>query len=325
MLRHFTATLVAFLLPFTQAAFADSTENTPKDNEVFFPEDAGKKRMRIGYGRLITNDYLGDNEDRWRTGGVQTSRFWGPQWDGALPDTAGALLELRVGAEIIAPANLLTPAAGDRPYAGALSAGLHTHFQWQRMEVALGADAVFVGPGTGLNEFHGALHDLLGISQPSAATAAGQIGNVIRPTAVIEVGKTADLTENLSLRPFIEARAGDETLLRAGFDLTFGQMGRGELLARDKVTGQRYRAVRNDWSGYSFVLGADVAYVSDSIYLPGARGYVLTDTRERVRAGVHWQGESGQAVFYGLTWLGKEFEGQTENQVVGSVRFNLKF
>lgn len=325
MFRTLSAALLALALPLTSAAFAQDTAPAQAERDVPFPEDTAKKRTRIGYGRLITNDFIGDNEDRWRTGGVQTSRFWGPTWDGALPRKAGELIELRLGAEIIAPSSLTTPPAGDRPYAGALSAGLHTQFQHKKFEISAGADMVWVGPGTGLDEFQGALHDLLGVSQPSAGVVANQIGNTLRPTLVLELGQSHALSDTVSLRPFFEGRAGDETMIRAGFDLTFGQVGHGELLARDKVTGQRYRATKQDWSGYSFVLGADIAHVSDSIYLPENRGITLTDTRERVRAGLHWQNENGTAAFYGLTWLGKEFEGQSASQVVGSVRFNLEF
>lgn len=325
MLRSFLAGLLAFAVPLIPAAFADDATQPATNADVVFPEDAHKKRTRIGYGRLITNDFFGDGEDRWRTGGVQTSRVWGPQWDGALPRQIGALIELRLGAEVLAPANLVTPGAGDRPYAGALSAGLHTHYGWNALEVSMGADLVFVGPDTGLLDLQSGLHDLLGVREPSAATEAGQIQNTIRPTVVVELGKTHKLSDSVALRPFIEGRAGDETLLRAGFDLAFGQVGRGELMTRDKVTGHLYRTIRSDWTGYSFVLGADVAHVADSIYLPESGGFALNDSRERVRAGVHWQGESGRAGFYGLTWLGKEFEGQEESQVIGSIRFNLEF
>jgi hypothetical protein len=30
-------------------------------------------------------------------------------------------------------------------------------------------------------------------------------------------------------------------------------------------------------------------------------------------------------MFYGLTWLGEEFAGQSEGQLVGSVRLSLRF
>ncbi len=288
------------------------------------PVDAGP-REKLGYGRLLTNDFLGDGKDRWRTGSWTTSRVWGPAWAGRAPDRFGDLIELRLSAEIIAPQDLGNPAASDRPYAGAISIGAHTHFNLRGFETALGADMVLTGPGTGLGSFQRELHDFLGMDQPSRTLLDEQIPNGIHPTIVGEIGRDLALTPNLRLRPFLEGRAGAETMLRAGFDLTFGMVGQGELLVREGVTGQRYRVVQNgNVTGFSFLLGADIAHVADSIYLPEEDGYNLTDTRDRVRAGVHWQGKQASG-FYGLTYLGEEFEAQTEGQVVGSIRINLSF
>lgn len=281
-------------------------------------------RERLGYGRLIQNDFVGDGKDRWRTGSVASSRVWGPAGTTDLPSTFGDVLEFRLNAEIIAPDNLVTPEAGDRPFAGSLSFGLHTHFERSQIEYAVGMDMVLTGENTFLGDFQDALHGLLGVDKASDATLAAQIENGIHPTAVVEVGHTVALGEGLALRPFVEARAGVETMLRAGADLSIGSVGSGELLVRDPVSGQRYRVIENPEQGYSVVIGGDIARVSDSAYLPSASGVVVKDTRSRVRAGLHWQGEKS-SVFYGVTWLGEEFEGQSEGQAVGSVRLNLNF
>jgi hypothetical protein len=106
-------------------------------------------------------------------------------------------------------------------------------------------------------------------------------------------------------------------------DLSFGPAGRGELLVRDPVTGHRYRTVTRKDRGYTFVAGADVAKVWESLYLPAATN-TLTEARYRVRAGVHWQREAW-AGFYGLTLLGPEFVGQRESQLVGALRFQFRF
>lgn len=292
---------------------------------MMMPQDAqAQQRERIGYGRLITNDYIADGGDRWRSGSIASSRVWGRGWTGTLPTQPGEILELRFGAEIIAPDNLVTPAPGDRPYASALSAGLHTHFDRNGIEIALGADLVMTGPQTRLDRLQGAFHDLVGVDKASGATRAAQVGNAIHPTVVAEAGRTVDLSATARMRPFLEARAGVETLVRAGVDVTIGEVGRGELLVRDPVTGQRYRAVSGDFSGTAFVLGADIASVANSAFLPSSSGVTARDSRSRLRAGVHWQGDRA-ALFYGLTWLGKEFEGQDEGQFVGSIRVDLKF
>lgn len=282
------------------------------------------ERERLGYGRLIQNDFLGDGQDRWRTGSVASSRVWGRDWDGALPEEFGNVVEFRLNAEIMAPDNLVAPAAGDRPYAGSLSFGLHTHLQRRSIEMAMGVDLVATGPMTGLGDFQTALHDVLGVDRASDATLSGQIEDGIHPTAVMEFGRTFSFGESTELRPFVEARAGAETMLRAGADLSIGRVGTGELLVRDPVSGQRYRTIQNAQSGMSFVLGGDIAKVDDSVFLPSADGYVLSDSRKRLRAGLHWQGESSSA-FYGVTWLSEEFSGQGEGQMVGSLRLNLNF
>jgi len=286
---------------------------------------AAQERERLGHGRLMTNDYFGDGNDRWRTGAWTSSRVWGSAWSGAAPAQFGDLIELRVSSEIIAPARLRRASAGDRPYAGALSIGAHTHFRWQGFDAALGADMVLTGDGTGLGNFQRAVHKVLGVRVPSPATLESQIDSGVHPTLVAELARDLTLTPRLHLRPFVSGRAGAETLVRAGVDLTFGSVGVGELLVRENVTGHRYRTVTNPAaSGFSFLLGADIAHVSDSIYLPEDRGFVLSETRDRLRAGVHWQGQQASA-FYGVTYLGEEFEAQSEGQIVGSIRVKLSF
>jgi hypothetical protein len=305
MFRFLTAALMALLIPLT-------------------PVNAGD-RTRIGYGRLITNDFIGDGQDRWRTGSVASSRVWGPEWTGQLPTGFGELIELRLGAEIIAPENLTGFNRNDRRYASTLSIGAHTHFLTGKTEVAAGADLVFVGPQTGLSQFQDSLHDALGVQAPATSILRNQIANSIVPTVVLEMGRSFDVKDRAHVRPFVEARAGIETLVRVGFDLTFGDLGRGELMSRDPVSGQRYRTIGQDWTGFSTMLGADIAYVGSSEFFPENRGPTLNEIRERVRLGVQWQGEKDTAVFYGVTWLGEEFEGQAGNQVIGSARLNFRF
>lgn len=286
--------------------------------------DAGP-REKLGYGRLVTNDYFGDGKDRWRTGSLTSSRVWGSEWSGQAPARFGDLIELRLSSEIFAPGNVDRPAVADRPYAGALAIGAHTHFTWQGFETALGADMVVTGSGTGLGRFQREVHKILGATVPSKSTLDDQIAGGLHPTIVGEMSRDLALTPNVHLRPFLEGRAGAETMLRAGVDLTFGQIGQGELMVRESVTGQRYRVIRNEEvTGFTFLLGADIAHVSDSIYLPEDRGFELTESRDRVRAGVHWQGEQSSA-FYGLTYLGEEFEAQTEGQLIGSLRIKFSF
>ena len=292
---------------------------------VFVNEAFATDRTRLGFGILITNDTLGDGEDRWRTGSVATSRVWGPEWTGSLPSGFGNILELRIGGEIISPANIARPQAGDRPYAGALSFGLHTHFQRQGYEMSVGGDLVVTGPVTRLDELQSGIHDLININQPSNRVKDAQVKNGVHLTLVFETGRTLRFSQDVAVRPFVEARVGAETLVRGGFDLTIGQLGQQEMLVRDPTTGHRYRTISADWDGYAVVLGADIAHVTDSTFFPDDQSAVVSDRRERVRMGVQWQNANGAHAFYGLTWLGEEFEGQSQGQVVGSLRFRLNF
>lgn len=281
-------------------------------------------RQRLGYGLLFTNDVIGDTHDRWRTGSVTSSRVWGPEWQGHAPDRIGRLLEFRFHGEIIAPENLTRPAANDRPYAGNLGFGLHTHFEQARVEYALGADLIVTGSQTGLDDFQDFLHDYLGGRDVAGPVRRNQIGNGIRPSGVFEAGREFDLGR-ARIRPFAEARLGVEDLIRAGADITIGGIGQGELLVRDPVTGHRYRVVRADRAGTAFLLGGDIAYVEDSDYLPARSGVTLSEDRARLRAGLHWENQNGAALFYGLTWLSEEFDEQREGQFLGAVQFRLRF
>ena len=282
-------------------------------------------RVRLGYGRLITNDSIADTYDRWRTGSLVASRIWGPKWNGTLPENFGDLIELRWGLEVLSPENIVSPAAGDRPYAGAISVGVHTHFLAGSTDLSLGADLVFTGPQTHLDELQIAIHKTFSVSPPSDAVLDAQIGNGVHPTLVLEAGRDFRLGDTSTFRPFFEARAGIETYARVGFDLTFGTLLQNEYLVRDVTSGHRYRVIRENTTGFAFVAGADVAHVADSIFLPRSNGLELTNERLRARAGVHWQNKNGWGAFYGVTWLGREFKTQRDSQVIGSIRLYYEF
>lgn len=282
-------------------------------------------RARLGYGRIVNNDFFGDGHDRGHTADLQASYIWGHGWNGRAPETIGELVELRFGAGILTPTFLRNPLPGDRPYAGYLSLGLHTHVRSGGWDWSTGVDVFATGPQTGLGHLQAALHDGFFGVPPSPQLLDNQIGNGLHPSMLVEIGRNFELGQRVTLRPFVEGRAGFETLLRAGVDITLGTTTRSDMLVRDMVTGQRYRAARAGAGGRtSIVLGADAARVSHSVLLPESRGYQLRDVRSRVRAGVHWQGARGDA-FYGVTWMGKEFDGQPSDQLVGSIRLNLKF
>lgn len=158
----------------------------------------------------------------------------------------------------------------------------------------------------------------------SDAIRASQIGDDLRISGVIEIGKSYEIGENATLYGFTELRAGVENLARIGVDLQFGSMFKDTLFARDQVTGQRYAILRSAQNGVGFVIGADVAHVSESVFFPKGGAVEMSPTRHRARAGIAWQRDKSDG-FFGLTYLSPEFESQPEGQIVGSLRIRYKF
>ena len=279
-------------------------------------------RQTLGWGRLFDNDALGDLHDRWHSGSYTVSLLRGPEWTGQLSTGFGDILEYRFSGSTVTPSNIASPAADDRRYAAPLSFGLRTHMYWRGFEANVGADLVALGPQTGVGNFQSWLHGILKAPQPDLSN---QIGNSFHPTLQAELGREFSVSDQVSLRPFVAAQAGIETMVRAGGDMVIGSFGRGGLLLRDDTTGQRYRGIQGDASpGLSFTLGGDFARVFDSALLPDGGAVVASDTRGRLRAGMSWQGETSSA-FYGITYLSPEFDSQPVGQLVGSVNLNLQF
>ncbi|WP_424985256.1 lipid A-modifier LpxR family protein [Microbulbifer sp. S227A] len=285
---------------------------------------ADTSRQLLGFGWLFTDDLLGDDYDRWRTGSLAMSWVFGRDWQGHLPATFGELLEVRVDLAAISPQDITTPSPNDRDYAGILGLGLHTHFSRNHLDYAIGAQLVATGQQTGVASLQSAFHEAIGSKRVSDLTRENQIDDGFYPTVIAEVGRDYDLGPSTRLRPFAEARIGDESLVRIGADLTFGMVGRSELLVRDTTTGHRYRAMASGPAGFSFVVGADAAYVADSIYLPNSGDLAFKEGRYRVRAGGQWQGKRA-SMFYGLTYLSREFDSQPEGQFVGALNFKIRF
>ncbi|MFN3972494.1 MAG: lipid A-modifier LpxR family protein [Gemmobacter sp.] len=277
-------------------------------------------RVTLGFGRLFSNDRLGDARDRWRSGSYTVSMVRGTDWRGQAPARFGDIVEYRVRAEIVAPQNLSRPARGDRRYAGMLSIGMHSHAAMAGFETRLGLDLVGTGSATGVGRFQSWVHGILDLPKPALGN---QIPNRIHPTLSAEVGRSLSLG-GAQLRPFVEAQTGIETYLRAGADVTIGRIGTGALMLRDPTTGQRYTGIRGRAEpGFSLTFGGDVARVTDSALLP-AGGPAPLRTRDRLRLGLHWQGDKSE-VFYGIARLGREFEGQPGGQMVGSIRARIRF
>ncbi|MDA9208063.1 lipid A deacylase LpxR family protein [Octadecabacter sp.] len=282
-------------------------------------------RETLGFGRLFTNDYFGDGHDRWRSGSYSLSVVRGTDWTGQAPTEFGSLLEYRLRSEIIAPSALNGAGSNDRAYVGALSAGIHTHMTRGGWDISTGADLVIVGPQTGLLDAQDWFHDLVSAPNVSNTVEANQISNAVYPTLVGQVSYPVALGETAKLIPFAEAQVGVENFVRVGADVLVGQALLGDLWLRDSTTGQLYSGIEPNSAGYGFVVGADYTFLEDSAYFPSSFGTNAADERLRVRAGVHARYGNGYSYFYGLTYLGEEYEGQTQGQVVGSLKLNFNF
>lgn len=282
---------------------------------------AAQDRIEIGEGRLFSNDYLGDGRDRWRTGSYVFSHVRGQTpYEGA-PRPFGEIIEYRLRGEIIAP-QAGNNGEGLRPYVGALSLGAHTHFDLDGAQASFGADVTAIGPQTGLADFQERFHDAFNLALPSQEN---QLGNAFYLSGTVAVTRILPLGQYATIRPFAEAQLGVEDIVRIGGDVIIGAVGQDDLMLRDVVTGQLYRSTTSKGAGPSFVLGADVAAIGDSAFLPEGDDYVASDTRTRARAGVHYQVSDDMSFFYGMTYLSEEFEGQPEGQVLGSLKLNFNF
>jgi hypothetical protein len=317
------AACVALALP--QGAAAQKLAPVVEEPEVAAPGPA--PRRVLGFAAITTNDDIPGTtiEDRWRSGALSLHLVHGRGWTGAGPVGFGEVLEFRARAEIITPESVDDPQPGDRPYAGALTFGVHSHMRRGLNELRLGAEVVVTGPQTGLSDLQENLHELQdGLPDPSAA-AEDQIGDAAYFALSGEVARPFTLGAGVQARPFAAARAGDETFARAGVDLVGGSLASGGLLLRDPVTGQLVEAVRGAATGFGWSAGLDVAAVAGSVYLPDEDGVPgPEEMRGRARLGAAWAGERW-AVTLGAAYLTEEFDGQDEGQVVGALGLTFGF
>jgi hypothetical protein len=275
----------------------------------------------IGTARLFTNDVIGDGYDRWRTGSYQLSWLIAPaRMDPAAPE---GFVELRFRSDVLTPSFELPNGTVDRPYAGALSFGVHAHHRRGAVESSFGLDTMFIGPSTGLSGLQADLHDLFSLPDPIGAD--GQLPDAVHFGATAEIAARWHPTPRLTIRPFAEAQRGIEDLVRVGFDVIAGPVGHDGIYVRDVGTGTLMRAAGPAETGLALIAGADIARVSDSVFLPRDLGFAPQEFRWRARLGVMGQLQRDVTLFAGLTWLAPEFVNQPEGQLLGSLRLNFNF
>ncbi len=287
---------------------------------------AAQERRTLGVAVMGSNDdFLAPGIfDRWRTGALSIHTVRGPDWPAVGLVGFGDVLEYRFRGQILAPESLDNPDRGDRPYAGSLAFGVHSHWRQAGMEMRAGADLVFTGPQTGLSDLQDALHELQNLPDPGAA-AEDQIDDAAYLAVSGEIARPWPMGSSVELRSFAEGRVGDETYVRVGADLLGGALASGGLMVRDEATGQLVEGVRGPGTGFGWSAGLDLASVASSVYLPGDDGRPgPEDSRARARIGAMWAGDRW-SVFAGSSWLSAESEGQDEGQVVGVLAVTIGF
>ena len=270
-----------------------------------------------------TNDIIGDGKDRWRTATVDISYLYGPPNMVDLPPHFGQFIEWRARLEMINPERVALPyPPNDRPYVGVLSFGMASHKRQRNSEQSLGFDLEFIGPSTGVSDLQNWVHTNQNPINPQVIL--DQLPDAIYPTLSYEFAKHFS-NGFAALRPFADVQIGAETFARAGFDLTLARAPEQGFRVRNRLTGHRVPAL-NPSGGrqLSFGLGADIAYVLSSAYLPASHGVTLNPVRTRLRVGVSYQSQK-MDLFYGVSWHSPEFSAQYEGQIIGTVSLGVRF
>lgn len=280
----------------------------------------------LGVALTSSNDdfFAAEIRDRWRTGAVAVHAVRGTGWTPQAGVGFGEVLEFRFDGSIRAPESFEDPAPGDRPYAGALAFGVHAHGAREGLHYRVGGDLVVAGPQSQLVYLQNHLHEATGLPDVDEV-ADDQIDDALYLRLSGEAARPLALGRGVTLRPFAEARAGDETFARIGADMLGGSLASGGLLVRDEATGQVVEATRGAGTGFGWAAGLDIASVLASAYLPDeGRWPGPDDAFARARLGAMWAGQRW-SVFAGTAWLGPEFEGQEEGQMVGAIALTLGF
>jgi hypothetical protein len=169
------------------------------------------------------------------------SLFFGPGYGAdplALPP--GRLLEFRLSHQFVTPEPRRAGPGATGPSPGPSRSRLLTHGRLGDLETSLGAGLAVTGPQTGTFRFQRWLHERLGYPLPRPE--GREVADGVHPVLLTaEIGRS--LGQRPRVRPFVEARAGLETLLRAGVDLTWGRQGAARVMLREPVTGQRVPAM----------------------------------------------------------------------------------
>ncbi|HSF93979.1 MAG TPA: lipid A-modifier LpxR family protein [Thermohalobaculum sp.] len=294
----------------------------------------------------IWNDRFGDGKDRWKTGGLTQSYVFPEHIFGRTPwfgDRASAA-ELNVRGVLMTPDNTANTGVdrNDRPYAQYAGAGVYLRsiarpdmmgpdFGLQE-ESRIGLEVGWQGDPLPLFDVQDALHGMTGTKG-----SAANLSNIIDGEVLVNLegrhtwryhwgGEDRDV----EFAPFVQGSLGmRETSIRAGADVILGSSLEGRTWGNDLATGALLAGASMPRQGYhwSVFAGGDVGYVAADAFLDGGFSVDGPDIARRklvarLHGGVLLEYDN-LGIGFSLNWLGKEFKGQPEGQVVGAVQ--LKF
>lgn len=273
-----------------------------------------------GVSGIMHNDKFGDGRDRWRSGGAMLSAFF----EGPVRS-----YEFRTRAEVITPWNKTAPGDADRPATGVIGLGAFVHQDRGDWQFKYGGELVLTG--SSLLQAQEIFHQAFGFDNAFMVSAdrSDVLPGRVFPSLSGEVAREFRLGRIGAIRPFVEAEVGFENFLRVGGDIALNAEGFAQHVSRDPVTGFLV-PTKGDARGaggarnfVSLYLGGDYALV-DGANLFAVGSVEPTHTRTRLRAGVIMGNDNAQ-MFYGVTRLSREFVGQSEQQVLGSVSMSFRF
>lgn len=297
---------------------------------------------------VFWNDRFGDGKDRWKTGGL-TQAYVFPEHifsnDNWFIGRASGL-ELNVRGLVITPDDTAFTGVdgGDRPYAQYAAAGIFlrsiarpealTPALAVQIEDRIGLEAGWQGDPLPLFDVQNALHGMAG-TEGNAGNRSNTIDGEM--LANLEARRTWRLhaegvVRDIEFAPFVQTSLGmRENSLRAGGDVFTGSALEGRTWGSDLATGAVMAGASMPRQGFNWTLfaGGDLGYIASDAFLDGgfAVGGPSVERRDivgRARAGVLLDYDK-VAIGFSLNWLGKEFRGQSDGQMIGAIQFKYHF
>jgi hypothetical protein len=297
---------------------------------------------------VFWNDAFGDGKDRWKSGGVTQSYvfpehiFSDENW---FTGRASAL-EFSIRGLVMTPDNTAFSGidSSDRPYAQYAAVGVYlrsiarpealTSTLALLTEDRIGLEAGWQGDPLPFFDVQNAVHGITG-TEGNAGNLSNSIDSEM--LANIEARRTWRLhidgyERDIEFAPFVQTSLGmRENSARVGGDVFFGSALEGRTWGSDLATGAVMAGASMPRRGFNWAVfaGGDLGYIASDAFLDG--GFAADGPRVerrdmvgRARAGVLLD-YGKYAIGFSMNWLGKEFRGQSEGQMIGAIQLKYRF